>query len=312
MFFALICATLCISGVVVRSEQIDATSNLPKTSGEFFALFTSKGADETLELMQIDKGKPFTRWVLWSIHIVDKPHWRIENKSHARVFDLLNWSRQQGLMPRSVHIDKICHKGMEHLQEVDNGGISIPPKPKGSIPTASWDDLWISCHKKLSSKERTASNCIDIPGVVVSSSNPDKPNNPCNKEYRMVDGAHRMCLRKYAIVLLEGEVAELQSLLTKASGLDRQDIIDQITSKRNLIDMVSNVMVFDIDQETFGSMLMTSHNPVRHHQEWANKMQLSQEVKDEWKFWMRRVLAFVHDRRDYLPNDIENKGKDEL
>ena len=202
---------------------------------------------------------------------------------------------------------------MEHyLQEVSNSDVSVPPKSKGHIPTASWNDLWISCHKKLSSKERTASNCIDIPGVVVSSSNPDKPNNPCNKEYRMVDGAHRMCLRKYALVLLEGEVVELQSLLTKASGLDRQDIIDQISIKRNVIDKVSHVIVFDIDQETFESMLIYSHNPIRHHQEWAERVQLSQELKDEWKLWMHRVLATVRDQRDYLPNDIENKRKDEL
>ncbi len=296
----------------MHSEQIDALSNLPKTSDEFFAQFSSQGAEETLELLQIDEGKSFVRWVLWSIHRVDKPHWRIENKSHARVFDLLNWSRQQGLMPRPVHVDKICHKGMEHLQEVDNGGISIPPKPKEQIPNASWNDLWISCHKKLSTKERTASNCVDIPGVVVSSSNPDKPNNPCNKEYRMVDGAHRMCLRKYALVLLEGEMAELQSLLTKASGLERQDIIYQITSKRNMIHKVSHVMVFDIDRETFESMLITSPNPVRHHQEWAKNMEPSQELKDEWKLWMHRVLTYVHDWRDHHSNNTEDKGKDEL
>ncbi|KAK1743768.1 hypothetical protein QTG54_005365 [Skeletonema marinoi] len=210
MLLALIC-TLCFNGVMVHSAQAEETSlNLPKTSAEFFALFSSKGASETLELLQIDKGSAFNRWVLWSLHSVNKPHWRIENKSHARVFDLLNWSRQQGLMPRLIEIIKICHK--ETRRALD----------------------FLS--KKLSSKERTASNCIDIPGIVVSSSNPDKPNNPCKKEYRMVDGAHRMCLRKYGLVLLEGEMAELQSLLTTANGLDeRQDIIDKITDKENMI-----------------------------------------------------------------------------
>ena len=313
MLLALIC-TLCFNGVMVHSAQAEETSlNLPKTSAEFFALFSSKGASETLELLQIDKGNAFNRWVLWSLHSVNKPHWRIENKSHARVFDLLNWSRQQGLMPRLIEINKICHKGMEHLQEVDNNDIAIPPKSNGQIPTSSWTELWISCHKKLSSKERTASNCIDIPGIVVSSSNPDKPNNPCKKEYRMVDGAHRMCLRKYGLVLLEGEMAELQSLLTTANGLDeRQDIIDRITDKENMITKVSHAMFLEMDQEMFESMLIHSDNPVRHHQEWAKTVHLSQELKDEWKLWMRRVLAYVHEWRDNYPKGIENKENDEL
>ena len=312
MLLALIC-TLCFNGVMVHSAQAEETSlNLPKTSAEFFALFSSKGASETLELLQIDKGNAFNKWVLWSLHSVNKHHWRIENKSHARVFDLLNWSRQQGLMPRLIEINKICHKGMEHLQEVDNNDIAIPPKPNGQIPTSSWTELWISC-QKLSSKERTASNCIDIPGIVVSSSNPDKPNNPCKKEYRMVDGAHRMCLRKYGLVLLEGEMAELQSLLTTANGLDeRQDIIDKITDKENMITKVSQAMFFEMDQEMFESVLIYSDNPVRHHKEWAQTVHLSQVLKDEWKLWMRRVLAYVHDWRDNYQKDIENEENEEL
>jgi len=212
-------------------------------------------------------------------------------------------------MPRPIDVDKICHKGMENLQEVNNGNIRVPQKPNGWIPTALWNDLWISCHKKLSSKERTASNCIDIPGMVVSSS---KSNNPCKKEYRMVDGAHRLCLRKYGLALLEGEVAELQSLL-KASGSDeRQDIIDQITDKQNMIDNVSHPMVLEMDQAMFESMLIYSDNPVRHHQEWAKTTELSQELKDDWKLWMRRVLEFVHDQRNRHSNRLDNKGDDEL
>jgi hypothetical protein len=316
----LLVTMLCLNGVVVHSEQVEeAVLILPKTSAEFFALFSfSYGADETLDLLQIGKEHDaFNRWVLWSIHSVNKPHWHIKNKSHARVFDLLNWSRQEGLMPKPIDINKICHKGMEHLQKVDNAGISVPPKPNEHIPTAVWTNLWVSCHKKLSSKQRTASNCIDIPGIVVRSSNPDKSNNPCNKEYRMVDGAHRMCLRKYGLALLEGELAELQSLLAKANGLDfRKDIIDQITDKEHMIAKVSHAIFLEIDQETFGSMLIYSDNPVRHHEEWAQTMHLSQELKDEWKLWMRRVLAIVQDWKDHFPtdvtNDVENKQNDEL
>jgi hypothetical protein len=317
VLLALICVVmLCMCGVVVHSQQVEEASvlNLPKTSSEFFASFSFNCDDQTLEL-----NDSFNRWVLWSIHSTNKPYWHIEDKSHARVFDLLNFSRQVGLMPKLIDINKICHKGMEHLQKVNNAGISAPPKPPNEhIPTALWTSLWVSCHKKLSSKQRTASNCIDIPGMVVRSSNPSKSNNPCNKEYRMVDGAHRMCLRKYALSLLEGEITELQSLLAKTNGLDfRKDIIGQITDKENMIAKVSNAMFLEIDQETFESMLIHSDDPFRHHEEWAQTMHLSQELIDEWKLWMRRVLAFVHhDWRDHYPNDatngIETKQNDEL
>ena len=311
MILGLICVILCINEVATLSQLAEEAPKLPTSSDEFFAAFSSKDVDETLEKLQIDEGHAFIEWVLWSLHSVNKPHWRIENKSHARVFDLLNWSRQQGLLPRPIHIDKICHKGMENLQEVDHSDIRIPHKPNEWIPTSSWKDLWLSCHKKLSSKTRTASNCIDIPGLVVSSS---KSNNPCNKEYRMVDGAHRMCLRKYGLVLLEGEVAELQSLL-KASGLDdkqRQYFIDQITDKENMIGKVSHAMVLEIDQETFESMLIYSDNHIRHHQRWAMTFEFSQELKDEWKLWMRRVIEYVHDEEDRQIHKTDGKKNDEL
>ena len=314
LLLALLCVIICSA---VHSDQVEESSvlNLPKKSSEFFALFSSKGPDETLELLQIDKGDAFNRWVLWSIHGANKSHWYIKDKSsYARVLDLLNWTRQQGLMPIPIDINKICHKGMEQLQKVDNDDISIPPKPNEHIPTALWADLWISCHKKLSSRIRTASNCIDLPGVVVRSSNPNKSNNPCDKEYRMVDGAHRICLRKYGLALLKGDIAELQSLLLDVTSLDhKKDIIDQITDKENMIAKVSHAMFLEMDQDTFEAMLIYSGDPIRHHK----AIHLSQELKDEWKVWMRRVLAFVHDWRDHYPkteiaNDIENKQNEEL
>ena len=312
LLFALKAAITCYDSLATAhsmQEVDEPAANLPKTSAKFFAQFSSNDADETLDSLQID-GDAFNRFVKWSIHRTDKPFWHIKNKSHARVFDLLNWSRQERLMPKPIDINKICHKGMENLQEGDEIDIPIPSKPNEHIPTEVWTNLWKSCHKKLSSNVRTASNCIDIPGVVVTSTNPNESNNPCNAEHRMVDGAHRLCLRKYGVVLLEGEAAELQSLLSNTSSLnDRTDIVNQITEKEMLIDKVSKAMFLEMDQDTFESMLIYSENPIRHHEEWAQTMHLSKEFKEDWNLWMRQVITFVHDWRE---SDDKSKINDEF
>jgi hypothetical protein len=302
---------LCCSCCLNADNVEEAVTDLPKTSEEFFSLFSFKGVDDTVDLLQIDKGDAFKRWVIWSIHSANKPPWYIEDDAYARVFDLLDWARKQDMRPKPILIDQICHKGMEqqYFPQVDNGDTNeFPSQPNEYISKEVWTELWASCHKKLSSQARTASNCIDVPGIAVSSDSVNMPNNPCGKKYRLVDGAHRLCLRKYGLSLLKGEISELHSLLSrpkdKLDNSRRKEIIDHIAKKENMVLKYSHAMFLVLDQSTFESMLTHSDNPFRHHQQWAQTMHLSQKLKDDWKLWMHRVLVFVDEWRDHYVEDI--------
>ena len=308
IYVLIVCCSCCLNAENVEEAVID----LAKTSEEFFSLFSCKGADDTVDLLQIDEGDAFKRWVIWSIHSANKPPWYIEDNAYARVFDLLDWARKQDMRPKPIHIDEICHKGMEqqYLPKVGNEDtIEFPLKPNEHISTEVWTELWTSCHKKLSAKARTVSNCIDVPGMAVSSDSVNNmPNNPCGKKYRLVDGAHRLCLRKYGLTLLNGEISELQSFIFQPRDqLDnsrRKEIIDQIAKKENMVVTYSHPMFLVLDQSTFESMLTYSDNPFRHHHQWAQTMHLSQKLKDDWKLWMHRVLSFVDEWRDHYVKDI--------
>ncbi|KAL7541405.1 hypothetical protein ACHAXR_010896, partial [Thalassiosira sp. AJA248-18] len=213
-----------------RGTTLTSTDELPKTSTDFIDSYSWKGAEE-LPLLSSKDDDSFFRWVLLARHTTWLPGWEVamprgnnmhmnvtedEKHQYVRVFDLLNWSRKQNLLPVPADISSICHKGMEVQYNTNMGEISrgdnerIPPIPNAFIPTEMWSNLWNTCNKKLLSSSRISSSCIDIPGILVANPSPPlKINNPCNLEYRMVDGAHRICLRKYLLTLLTGELKEL-------------------------------------------------------------------------------------------------------
>lgn len=216
---------------------------------------------------------------------------------YARVFDMLNWSRERRLLPVPVDVTSICHKGMG-MQTEGSDDCNIPAKPNVHIPTDTWTSLWSSCSKQLLST-RSSSSCIDVPGVVVRNPDPPlKPNNPCSLEYRMVDGAHRMCLRKYLLALLKGEAIELETQLK--GGLhstpisNGESIKREIERKQALIDQSARGMYLVLNQTTFESMLMNS----RPQESWARSKEhlmkgITQELRLDWKGWMGDVMDEV-------------------
>lgn len=259
------------------------------------------------------------------------------NKYYARVFDLLNWSRKHNLLPVPIGISSICHKGMESTPTIMNDGINnnwsdkVPPKPNAYIPTESWSNLWNVCHKQLLSPTRgissSSSTCIGIPGIVVESPYPPlKVNNPCHLRYRMVDGAHRLCLRKYLLTLLSGELMELEAeLLVKGDSDDDKSItydnnsnlcFQKIQQKQKLINQTAHGVFIVLNQTTFQSMLMNS-DP---HTSWAKDKQylmkdVTVELRLDWKKWMGVVMDRVGDDECSDSSDIERDAaepKEEL
>lgn len=223
-----------------------------------------------------------------------------ETHRYARVFDLLNWARQRDLAPAPVEVSSICHKGMEgQLAGGRAGGVAVdvPPTPNGFVPGEMWSDLWSACHKQLLSMTRLSSSCIDIPGLLVKNPGPPmKVNNPCHLEHRMVDGAHRICLRKYLMVLLAGELAELEELAKrKDHKASADDILHaRIWQKRRLVDRTAHGLFFVINQTTFQSML-TSADP---HASWAKDREtltkdVTEKLRREWKKWMSGAMDRV-------------------
>jgi len=298
-------------------------NDLPKSSEEFIASYSCNSNDVQKLLEQQDEGD-FFKWVLSARHTTHQSGWEVNtsyetndsnnsNKYYARVFDLLNHSRINNLLPESIGVDEVCHKGMETRYQLDNetnnwGDDDIESKPNKHIPSESWNNLWDICHKQLSSSTRLSSTCIDTPGVVVKSS-ADKANNPCNRKYRMVDGAHRICLRKYLLLLLTGEVSELKYLNENTKKYK------MIQHKKQLIEIYNQSMFIVINQTIFQSMLMND-DP---YTTWARDKQflmkgITNDLQSDWKEWMRRVMNRVDERKSNITVPISNQdvSTDEL
>ncbi|KAL7470958.1 hypothetical protein ACHAXS_011246 [Conticribra weissflogii] len=234
---------------------------------------------------------------------------------YVRVFDLLNTAMQHDFLPMRIDISDVCHKGMEveyqclgGCQSEDekisnmkhNDFANIPPKPNSFIPTKTWSSLWTTCHKKLSD-ERVSSSCIDIPGILVESS--QKPlhfNNPCRLNYRMVDGSHRLCFRKYILSLLEGELIELKQQLidfernTASQKELLNDIQYKIMQKHQLLDQTTKGYFFVLNQTTFETLLTNRDPSVTWAKSRAILMrELTVDFKMKWERWMKKVMDHI-------------------
>mmetsp|Transcript_15298 Transcript_15298/g.33366 ORF Transcript_15298/g.33366 Transcript_15298/m.33366 type:complete len:325 (-) Transcript_15298:597-1571(-) len=286
------------------------TAELPKSSEDFFASFTCNSVHDSDSNLN-EEGDPFFRWVLPARHTTWHPGWEVAPRPtgnvtgkgelhYARVFDLLNWSRKHNLLPVPVDISSICHKGME-AQFVNGIGSwtdenSVPPTPNEFISNEIWSTLWNTCHKQLLSTTRISSSCIDVPGLLVR--NPSPPwnvNNPCHLEYRMVDGAHRICLRKYLSTLLSGELAELEELAKRENReAFANSVMAQIRHKQRLVNQTTRGPFLVMNQTAFLSMLMTSDPYTSWAKDKENLMKdATGELLLEWKKWMLRVMDRV-------------------
>jgi len=166
-------------------------------SGDYVKSLLENGSSSREQRHDYDD--PFLRWVLSAIHKTwDPPGWDValpaglnRNKSssgggdditpttvegdngdkyYARVFDLLNWSRERNVFPIIVDIASICHKGMNSTNTPEGGGRNnIPDGRQSAGLLPRWRD---ACREKLRSTTRISSSCIDIPGILVASPPP--------------------------------------------------------------------------------------------------------------------------------------------
>jgi len=173
----------------------------------------------------------------------------------------------------------ICHKGMKEQLE----GINKPEDPL--------DELLLQCDEQLLSIDRIQSSCIDIPGIIVH-----RASNPCNFHFRLVDGAHRLCLRKYLLALLHKELMELEKFPAEflSDPINGKEINEMIDKKKLEIEHYSTGMFFLMDEGTFLSML-TSDDP---NLAWAKSKEdmmseITVEVQMDWNEWMTRVMKNV-------------------
>ena len=311
--------------LLVHLVLVDGINGLPKSSEEFIASYTCNNNDvQKLLEQQVEEGG-FFKFVVAARHTTHQSGWEVHKlyntnytdnsnkKYYARVFDLLNYSRVHNLLPESVGVDEVCHKGMETQYQIDNetnnwgDDNDIKLKPNKYIPSESWTNLWNICHKQLSSSERLSSTCIDIPGVIVSSPF-DRANNPCTLNYRMVDGAHRICLRKYLLLLLTGEVSELS--LNESINIHKM-----IQQKKQLMNFYNESMFIVLNQTVFESMLMDD-NP---HTTWARDKDflmkdITNDLQLDWKVWMGRVMDRVDEKKSNftLSTSNQDESRDEL
>lgn len=308
---------------------------LPRSSAEFYERFSCDGlphgASDAGDGEGGDDDDPFLSRVLAARHTTWRPGWEVAlprssssssdadaaagggdgAQRYARVFDLLNWARERGLAPEPVNVSSICHKGMEGRPADDGPAADVPPPapPNGYVPGEAWSDLWGACRDQLVATTRLAASCcIDVPGVLVANPRPPmRANNPCRREHRMVDGAHRICLRKYLLALLAGELAELEELAKGKGGKSSMDDVlhTRIRQKRSLIDRTSHGLYFVMNQTTFQSML-TSADP---HASWAKDREtltkdVTEELRRDWKKWMRGAMDRVGESKK------ENHGEE--
>ena len=277
------------------------------------AFMQSYTCNHTSVLESFDTTDNFFNLVLAARHTTATPEgWQVdipsnskdvaddEEQPYARVFDMLNWSRENNLLPVPIDISTICHKGMEAPINNRNGmtwredgkgnTLPLPTKPNRYISDADWSSLWNVCHKQLSSKQRVSSSCIDIPGIVVETNK-----NPCNLKYRLVDGAHRMCLRKYLLTLLRAEIIQREEQLPRESVVETFEfllLLDEIEWHKELIPKVQHGMFLVLNETTFLESMLQTSNP---HKSWAKSKEFM--VKDvelrKWKEWMGRMMTRV-------------------
>lgn len=311
--------------LLVHLVLVGGINGLPKSSDEFLASYTCNNNDvQKLLKQQVEEGG-FFKFVVAARHTTHLSGWEVNtkanddnssNKYYARVFDLLNYSRIHNLLSESISVDEVCHKGMEthyqHDDKINNWSDDKDiesRKPNTYIPSESWANLWDICHKQLSSSERLSSTCIDIPGVVVTSPS-DKAYNPCNRKYRMVDGAHRLCLRKYLLLLLHGELSEIDYKVNESINIHKL-----IQHKKQLIEIYNQSMFIVINQTVFESMLMND-DP---HTTWARDKQflmkdITNNLQLDWKEWMGRVMNRVDEKKSNITLSTSNQdvSRDEL
>ncbi|KAL3802571.1 hypothetical protein ACHAW5_011326 [Stephanodiscus triporus] len=317
--------------ILVRANDNDEDAepaavhrHLPQSSSDVLASHSCKGDDVRRLLENDDDGDDgtFFRWVLSARHSTwDPPGWEVAfprlhrpstsssrdvpstisaeeddgDKYYARVFDLLDWSRGRNLLPVPVDISLICHKGMDSPNNNTTEGRGGSRHSAG-LP---WD---ASCAKQLRSTARVSSSCIDIPGIIVA--NPPPPmraNNPCHLPYRMVDGAHRICLRKYLLHVATEELIGLEGVDDDDVGASENGTSSDDGSRhrrtmrlREVIDRARIGHFLVLDQTTFESML-TNVDP---HSHWAKdrhhmKSAVTTELRREWQAWMGRVMDRV-------------------
>eukprot|EP00578_Thalassiosira_sp_NH16_P026111 CAMPEP_0181094768 /NCGR_PEP_ID=MMETSP1071-20121207/10166_1 /TAXON_ID=35127 /ORGANISM="Thalassiosira sp., Strain NH16" /LENGTH=336 /DNA_ID=CAMNT_0023177113 /DNA_START=1 /DNA_END=1012 /DNA_ORIENTATION=- len=292
-------------------ESIVSSSGLPQTSADFLAS-QSHSCSSAFIKHENDQQDSFYERVQSARHTTWTPGWEVAtprfNRSsnvtmddgknyYARVFDLLNWSRKQNLLPVLVNISSICHKGME-LQHDDNHGRISMRELSGIDDESQSSPSLHACSNKFRDKTRTSTACIDMPGLLVANPNPPlKVNNPCHLQYRMVDGSHRLCLRKYLLTLLNRELRQLEKSRGETSTY--KDIHDQIEQKQKMINQTSHGLFLVMNQTTFQSMLVNS-NP---HTSWARSREylmkdFNEEVQLEWEAWMGRVMDRVFESKD--------------
>jgi len=287
-------------------------------SGDYVKSLLENGSSSREQRHDYDD--PFLRWVLSAIHKTwDPPGWDValpaglnRNKSssgggdditpttvegdngdkyYARVFDLLNWSRERNVFPIIVDIASICHKGMNSTNTPEGGG-------RNNIPDG-----------------RQSAGLLP----------PMKVNNPCHYPYRMVDGAHRICLRKFILHVATAELVGLENLVEAAaaasasatSGGEAEENNGRTTAAnpppnddddddgarslrrrmrelREVIGRTRYAPYLVLNQTTFESML-TSVDP---HSSWArDKHHLTRvvtgELRMDWQAWMGRVMDRV-------------------
>ena len=323
----LVVVILLLLSLLVRANNHDenaelaAVDHLPKSSSDILALHSCTG-DYVQRLLNGEHDDPFFRWVLSAVHSTWNPlGWEVAlprlnhtsyrddvsttaqekgDKYYARVFDLLNWSRERNLLPVPIDIASICHKGMDST--------NTPEGEEGSRQTGlPWRN---ACQEKLRSTTRLSSSCIDIPGIIIASPRPPmRVNNPCHLPYRMVDGAHRICLRKYILHVATAELVELENLVAGAGEANENGRTANLSNDdgtrrrrmqelREVINRTRYAPFLVMNQTTFESML-TSVNP---HSSWARDKHhlaevVTREMWLEWQAWMGRVMDRVWDAK---------------
>jgi hypothetical protein len=303
-----------------ESSSAAVYDHLPKSSSDILTKHSCRG-DDVIRLLNgnFDNNNgnddPFFRWVISARHTTwNPPGWEIalprlinrtsaidgvitisaaaeredDDRYYARVFDLLNWARELNLLPVPIDIASICHKGMNSPNNMrpDDGGEGSPLS--SGLPWWGHD----ACIEQLRSITRISSSCIDIPGIIVANPNPPmKVNNPCHLPYRLVDGAHRICLRKYLLHVAAAELAELEGTTIEEPVDDDGEVPRRMRHLRETIDRARNGFFLVLDQTTFEATLTT----VDPHSSWARDkhhlmQSVTREVRLEWQAWMGRVM----------------------
>lgn len=302
---------------------MDVEFDMPATSDELISSFTCMGGGRSEQPSQLNvAGDSFFQYVLAGRHTTSTAGWELSvgptegdvdvKKQYIRVFDMLNWARENNSQPELIDIASICHKGMERDQKDTSLTEELPRHP--NVHTGdSWAGLMRECSGKLFSaqelpsgiaiRSRAGATCIDIPGLVV------KAPNPCDLEYRMVDGAHRMCLRKLLLILLSGELHSLKESLEVqlSNGMSQSEATLEmkvaIGRKERQIRKYNTGFYIVIEELAFKNMVMEDEP----YQTWARSREdlwntMTAEIRSDWTKWMTHVMERI-ERHESIKND---------